>query len=134
VKGELKVKKRKKNQIKNRKIRRGRRRETIRSKRNVTYFMTIFIFSSKSSNSFCESETVGKENIVSYGFGTYFCSCTGFVIGHLDIELLLFCNRFCYKSMLQRSLLGDKSYEIMYCVLYFRWQAHGNVIMNLGVP
>jgi len=82
----LNVKKQKKNQIeKNRTVKGRRRRETI-SKRNVIYFMAIFIFSSRSSNYFSESETVGEENIVWYGLGTYFCSCTDFVIGHQDVE------------------------------------------------
>jgi hypothetical protein len=36
--------------------------------------------------SFCESETVEEENIVWYGFGTCFCPCTGFEIGHQDVE------------------------------------------------
>jgi hypothetical protein len=88
-KGRIESKKKNgKNQIekKNRTIKRGRRRETIRSKSHVIYFMTIFIFSSKSSNFCRESETVGKENIVWHGFETYFCFCTGFVNGHQDVE------------------------------------------------
>jgi hypothetical protein len=48
--------------------------------------MAMFIFSSKCSNFLRESETVGEENIVCYGFGTYFFPLTSFVIGHQDVE------------------------------------------------